>query len=210
MPFGNRPNDREELCNQVIKGMVFSFFQVDIPYEFIDKFSEFCPLFVVDSIPDELIPSQMPEYQTKTKQKTVCGTKKLLGVTHATKSLLYLPMLKWYLEHILKVTAINKYLKYESGQLFSWFPEEVSKARHDIDNDQSLKQLHDTFRLKGNSFYGKMIEDLMKHLKMTFTIDEELVDESFRLPFVEDLAEINTAFKIKERKQQVTITIISS
>ena len=51
-----------------------------------------------------------------------------------------------------------------------------------------------------------MIEDLMKHLKTTFTIDEELVDELFRSPFFEDFEEINTAFDIKEHKQQATIT----
>ena len=50
-----------------------------------------------------------------------------------------------------------------------------------------------------------LIEDLMKPLKTTFTIDEELVDESLRSPFFEDLEEINTAFEIKEHKQQVTI-----
>ena len=97
------------------------------------------------------------------------------------------------------------YLKYEPSWLFSWFPKEVSKARRDGDNDSSLKQLSDTFKLKGNLFYGKMIEDLMKHLKTTFTIDEELVDESFRLPFIEDLEEINTKYEIMERKWQVTI-----
>ena len=75
----------------------------------------------------------------------------------------------------LKVTAIHKYLKYEPGWPFSWFPEEVSKARQDRDNDPTLKQIRDKFKLKGNSFYGKMIKDLMKHLKTTFTIDEELV-----------------------------------
>ena len=64
----DRPNDMEELCNQVMKGTLFGFLQVNIhiPGELIDKFSEFCPLFVVDSIPDESIPSHMKEYQTRT------------------------------------------------------------------------------------------------------------------------------------------------
>ena len=49
-----------------------------------------------------------------------------------------------------------------------WFLEEVRKARHDRDNDPLLKQLGDTPKLKGNSFCGKMIEDLMKHSKNDF------------------------------------------
>ena len=160
----------------------------------------------MDSILDELIPTHMREYQTRTRQKAIKGTTKILGVMYAEKTLLYSPILKWYCECRLKVTAIHKYLKYEPGWPFRWFPEEVSKARHKRDNNPSLKQLGDTHKLKGNSFYGKMIEDLMKHLKTTFTIDEELVNESFRSPFFEDLEEINTTFKIKECKQQVIVT----
>ena len=65
------PNDMEELCNQVMSRELFGFFQVNIhvPDEIMDKFSGLCPLFVMDRIPDELIPSHMQEYQTKTGQK---------------------------------------------------------------------------------------------------------------------------------------------
>ena len=51
-----------------------------------------------------------------------------------------------------------------------------------------------------------MIEDLMKHLKMTFTNNKELVDELFRSPFLEDSEEINNVIEIREQKQQVTVT----
>ena len=121
----DRPNETEVLCNQVMKGTLFGFLQVDIhiPDELIDKFSEFCPLFVVDSIQSN--PSHMREYQTKTSPKTIRGTKKILRVTRTEKILLYLPMLKWYLNHGLQVTAIHKYLKYEPDWPFSWFLEYV-------------------------------------------------------------------------------------
>ena len=69
-----------------------------------------------------------------------------------------------------------------------------------------LKQFGDTHKLKGNSFYGKMIEDLMKHIRTTFTTNENLVDQSFKSPYFVDLEEINGAFKIKERKKRVNIT----
>ena len=70
----DQPYDTLELCNQVMKGTLFRFLQVDIHVldELIDKFSEFCPLFVMESIPDELIPSHMHEYQTKMGQKMIC------------------------------------------------------------------------------------------------------------------------------------------
>ena len=114
--------------------------------------------------------------------------------------------MKWYLNHGLKVTTVHKYLKYKPGKPFEWFSEEVSQARRNGDNDPGLKQLGDTHKLKGNSFFHKMIEDLMKHLKTTFTTNEELVDESFRSPFLENLEEIDGAFEIRERERQIAIT----
>ena len=41
-----------------------------------------------------------------------------------------------------------------------------------LDNDKNKKQLGDTAKLKGNSFYGKMIENLEKHISTKFTTDE--------------------------------------
>ena len=40
---------------------------------------------------------------------------------------------------------------------FSWFPEEVANARREADKDPLKKQLGEVAKLKGNSFYGKMI-----------------------------------------------------
>ena len=148
----------------------------------------------------------MKDYQKNAGRKTLQSSRKVLGVTKAEKILLYTPVLKWYLNHGLKVTGIYKYLKYKSSRPFSWFPEDVSSARRTGDSDPALTQLGDTYKLKGNSFYGKMIEDLIKHIKTTFTGKEDLVDKSFRSPFFENLEQINGAFEIKERKRKVNIT----
>ena len=204
----NNPQDPRiirDLCDKMTKDELFGFLQVNIhvPDELVKKFS---PLFIVDNITEDQIPHHIKDYQEKSGRKTIRGTKKLLGVNKALKILLSTPMLKWYLSPGFKVTAIHKYIKYKSGKPFSWFPKEVSKARHDGDNDPALKQLGDTYKLKGNSFYGKMIGDLMKHQRITFTTNEDLVDQSFRSSSFEDLKEINGAFEIKERKKRLNIT----
>ena len=117
----------------------------------------------------------MKKYQKDTGRKTLKGAKKLLVVTKANKILLYTSMLKWYLNHGLELTAMHKYLNYTSGKPYEWFPEEVSNARRDGDSNPALKQLGDTFKLKGNSFYGKMIKDLEKHTKTNNTNDEKML-----------------------------------
>ena len=109
---------------------LFGFLEVDIhiPQGLRGKFSEFSPLFMVSSIPEDLVPTHMREYQERMEQKAITGTKKLLGVLQAERILLYTPLLKWYLSHGLIVTNIHSYIEYASGRPFRWLPEEVSSA----------------------------------------------------------------------------------
>ena len=198
-----------EIIQNVLNDKLFGFFQVDIevPEQLRKRFSEFCPLFVISEVPEEQIPQHMKDYQINTGRKKIKNNKKLLGVMKAEKILLYWPLLKWYLNHGLQVTKIHRYISYTSGTPFKWFPEEVSSARRAADNDKNKKQLGDTAKLKGNSFYGKMIENLEKHMTTKFTRDEKLIDKIFRSPFFEDLEEIsNGVFEVRQRKRQVTIT----
>ena len=78
-------------------------------------------------------------WRKKTGRKTVTGTKKLLGVMKAKKILLYTPLIKWYLQHGLRLTAVHQLAEYELGKPFSWFPEEVAKARREADKDLPQK-----------------------------------------------------------------------
>ena len=203
------PEEKDKLIQNVLNDKLFGFFEVDIevPEQKRKRFSEFCPLFILDEVPEEQIPQHMKDYQINTGRKKIKNNKKLLGVMKAEKILIYSPLLKWYLNHGMQVTKIHRYISYISGRPFKWFPEEVSSARRDADNDKNKKQLGDTAKLKGNSFYGKMIENLEKHISTKFTTDEKLIDNIFRSPFFEDLEEINEGvFEVRQRKRKVTIT----
>ena len=207
--FKCNPGEKDEIIQNVLNDKLFGFFEVDIevPEQKRKRFSEFCPLFVISEVPEDQIPQHMKDYKINTGRKMIKNNKKLLGVMKTEKILLYSPLLKWYLNHGLQVTKIHRYISYISGRPFKWFPEEVSSARREADNDKNKKQLGDTAKLKGNSFYGKMIENLEKHISTKFTTDEKLIDNIFRSPFFEDLEEINEGvFEVRQRKKQVTIT----
>ena len=60
----------------------------------------------------------------------------------------------------MRLRAVHQLVEYEPGKPFSWFPEEVGGARPEADRDSLKKQPGDVAKLKGNSFYEKMIEDL--------------------------------------------------
>ena len=201
--FKCNPGEKDEIIQNVLNDKLF----VEVPEQKRKRFSEFCPLFVISEVPEEQIPQHMKDYKINTGRKKIKNNKKLLGVMKTEKILLYSPLLKWYLNHGLQVTKIHRYISYISGRPFKWFPEEVSSARREADNDKNKKQLGDTAKLKGNSFYGKMIENLEKHISTKFTKDEKLIDNIFRSPFFEDLEEINEGvFEVRQRKKQVTIT----
>ena len=205
-----KPFDQKRIAKfskDVLKGKVFGFAQVDIevPDELYDKFSEMSPLFVVQEIPDRNIPEEMKIYKEKTGRKTVKGTKKLLGVMKAKKVLLYTPMIKWYLKHGLRLTVVHQLVECEPGKPFSWFPEKVANARREADKDPLKNQLDDVAKLKENSFYGKMIEDLGRHKCTKFTRKEMVLDKVLRSPFFDNLEEIGGAYEIKEFKQTVMI-----
>ena len=72
-------------------------------------------------------------------------------------------MIEWYLRYGLRIRAVHQLIKYKPGMPFSWSPEEVADARREADKDPLKKQLDNIAKLKGNSFYRKMIEYLGRH-----------------------------------------------
>ena len=81
----------------------------------------------------------------------------------------------------------------------------MTTARREADQDASKKILGDTAKLKGNSFYGKMIEDKTRHTNTCFTSKEDDVDKALRSAYFVDMEEIDGAYEIKENKRTVQI-----
>ena len=57
----------------------------------------------------------MKIYKENTERKILKGTKKLLGVIKARKILLYTPLIEWYLQHGLRLTAVYQLIECEPG-----------------------------------------------------------------------------------------------
>ena len=58
----------------------------------------------------------MKDYLAKSGRAAMPDQKKLLGVLKAQKVLLYAPLLKWYHEHGLEITAVHRTIVYFSQQ----------------------------------------------------------------------------------------------
>ena len=185
----------------------FGFAEVDIevPEELWPEFEEFPPLFINRGVPDSAVPQHMHNYLQQSGRKRFPEQSKLLGVMSAKKILLYAPLLAWYLNRGLKLTAVYRTIEYEPREIFSWFVNEVANNRCKGDADKDKALLAEVFKLLGNSAYGKFIEAVERHTNTIYTCDEEEVDKSLRSARFKTLEEIGPAYKVELRKIKINI-----
>ena len=185
----------------------FGFAEVDIevPEELWPELEEFPPLFINRGVPDSAVPQHMHDYLQQSGRKRFPEQPKLLGVMSAKKILLYAPLLVWYLNRGLKLTAVYRTIDYEPREIFSWFVNEVANNRRKGDADKDKALLAEVFKLLGNSAYGKFIEAVERHTNTIYTCDEEEVDKSLRSARFKTLEEIGPAYKVELRKSKITI-----
>ena len=185
----------------------FGFAEVDIevPKELWPEFEEFPPLFINCGVPDSAVPQHMHDYLQQSGRKRFPEQKKLLGVMSAKKILLYAPLLAWYLNQGLKLTAVYRTIDYEPREIFSWFVNEVANNRRKGDAEKDKALLAEVFKLLGNSAYGKFIEAVERHTNTIYTCDEEEVDKSLRSARFKTLEEIGPAYKVELRKIKINI-----
>ena len=197
----------QKLPFKLVTGQWFGFAEVDIevPRDLWEKFEEFPPLFNNEVVPDEGVPQHMKEYLRASGRTRFPDQKKLLGVLSAKKLLVYAPLLQWYLNQGLKITALYRTIDYKPQKIFNWFVNEVAKNRREGDADKDKALLAEVFKLLGNSAYGKFIEAVERQTRTTYTKDEDEVDKQLRSAWFEDLDVIGDVYKIECRKPRVKI-----
>lgn len=118
--------------------------------ELWEKCEEFLPLFYDSCIPSEVIPKHMKEYFEGTK-RTRLQNDKLCWRLAEMKILLYAPLLGWYLDHGLEITAVHRTIDYRREKIFTWFVNKVTENRRRGDEDPDKALLAEVFKLLGNS-----------------------------------------------------------
>ena len=210
MPCGEghcrRPDDVEGFVAALREGRWFGFAEVDIevPEYLWPKFEEMPPLFYSKEIPVEAVPQEMLDCLERTG-RTRSTDAKLVGALWAKKILLYAPLLRWYLDHGLVITAVYRTIDCQPQKIFGWFVDQVTEARRQGDTDKDKALFADLFKLLRNSCYGKFIEALERQTLVSYTTDEAVVDRALRSSWFEDLNEIGEATELHRRKQKIEI-----
>lgn len=86
--------------------------------------------------------------------------------------LLATPLLKWYLDHGLKVTRIYQVVEFNAQACFQKFVTDVTEARRAGDARPEMEIIVNTMKLIGNSGYGSLIMDKTKHRNIVYVQGE--------------------------------------
>lgn len=152
MHWPQRPENVETFSRFLQQGKRFGFAKVDseVPREMWEKFEETPPLFY--------------------KGKTMHDQRKLVGALSVQKVVLYVPLLKWYLKHGLKNTAVHRTIDYVALKVSSVSSKKSQKTGARVPKKASCPCWQGVFKLFGNSAYGK----IMEALKTQSTVKEKM------------------------------------
>ena len=166
-----------EICNAVTTDKLFGLVQCDIEVPdhkgLREHFAEMTPIFKNTKITRADIGAHMRQFAEENK---IMSTPRpsLIGSYFGKQMLFATPLLKWYIEHGLVVSNITLVLEYEPDACFRDFGFRVSEARRQGDVDRSKAIIAETYKLLGNSAYGKTVTNVTKHAEISFVSADKL------------------------------------
>ena len=115
---------------------LFGALEVDlhVPDNLKFKFAEMPPIFKNVEVSRDDIGDHMRQYAVDHDIMSQ-PRKNLVGSMFGEKIMVISPLLKWYVEHGLKVTQIHQVVEYTPATCFQKFGEQVSEARRARDAD---------------------------------------------------------------------------
>ena len=120
----------KQILQNIMDGKIFGAIEVDIevPTNLWEHFKELTPIFKNTIVTSADIGEHMQEYLESTKS-TFHPQRYLIGSMWGKKILLITPLLKWYLEHGLKVTKIYQVIEFSPKKCFKKFADQISNDR---------------------------------------------------------------------------------
>ena len=155
-----------------------------------EYFSEMSPIFMNSDIHFDHIGEHMQNHIKRfgLSQKP---RRLLVGGMKADHILLATPLLKFYLDHGLKVTNIHECIEFSSQNCFKSFVTEVATKRREGDLDKDKSIIADLMKLIGNSAFGSMIMNKQKHSTVTYIEDENKACMKVNDPNFKNLTELD-------------------
>jgi hypothetical protein len=157
-PHHNETLTEEKIIDYVKDGSIFGFIEckIKVPKHLRKAFADFQPLFLNKKVGTSA--AEIGEYMhnfAETHKLPRAKQRTLIASFKAKKILLATPLAQWYLSHGLIITRVFEIVQYRPIACFKTFVEKVTKHRREGDVHTDLKIIGETFKLIGNSCYGR-------------------------------------------------------
>ena len=219
LPNNNtRQLNETELLHLIQSEKVFGFVQCDVqvPDHLKAEFADLPPVFKNANITIDDVGETMQQYARESGDLTQ-PRRSLISSYHATQQLFSTNLLQWYISHGLQVTNITLFVQFRGDRVLSHLPDVVAGARLDADltttadgtKDFAKVLVGEMMKLVGNSYYGKTITNIKRHMKVQFieeskmqrALESALFNDQFPVGQSEDLFEVIS----KKEKLQFTM-----
>ncbi len=164
----------EKVIENIMGDRLFGAVECDIhvPEDLQEHFSEMPPIFKNCSITREDIGDHMQGFAEDNNMMRQ-PRRSLIGSMKGERILLITPLIKWYLQHGLKITAVYEVIEYRPSACFVDFGNKVVNARRAGDADPQQAVVAETMKLIGNSAYGKTLTNKEKFRDVVVCAEKE-------------------------------------
>ena len=114
----------------------------------------------IQKIPPAVLQQPDPGRGGDYQERTGCTdskAKKLCRWLAGEKLLVYAPLLEWYLDHGLEITAVCQTVDYQPRKIFTWFVNEVTEEQAQRGKNPNKALLTEVFKLLRNNAHGKLM-----------------------------------------------------
>lgn len=197
-----------EMRKAILDGSVFGFAKVDIytPDELKCEYADFPPIIKHAQVGRKDIGDFMEKYAEKTGQLKK-PRNNLISSYFGEKIVMSTEMIKFLVSHGLDLKKIYEVYQYDREQPFEAFRDKVTKHRQEGDQDPSLAMIADTFKLLGNTGYGKTLTNKESHEDVIYA-DYEKAAECSLSPFMKKIKHItDNCYEVHMRKKEVVLDL---
>ena len=219
LPLNNtRQLNEHELLQHIESEKVFGFVQCDVrvPEHLNAQFADLPPIFKNTDISINDVGETMHQHAQETGDLQQ-PRRSLISSYHATQQLFSTNLLQWYIKHRLEVSNITLFVQFRGDRVLSHLPDVVAGARLDADlattadgtKDFAKVLVGEMMKLVGNSYYGKTITNIKRHMKVQFleepqmqrALESALFSDQYPVGQSEDL------FEVVSKKEKLQFTM---
>ena len=127
------PRNCDHIANLVLNDQLFGFCEVSLrsPADLIERYEHlnFPPIIRREKVTQDMLGSYMQERLSHVRKLPAEGVETVVNAYHCDKTLIFTPLLKWYLSLGLKIVECTDIIQYEKSRCFEKFISSCVKGR---------------------------------------------------------------------------------